>query len=148
MKTPFAYLLLAALASAPTAAPAADTDPYAVSPLAMAMDQQRVGEQLLRWVRYSSESEYPCLRVELLATPTLELLEQQEICTLPGANGQPLDLRSDVASVDFADLAIINGRVRFAAELMPLGGGTLNWYCEVKVTDGRLQPLSCLPPLQ
>lgn len=148
MKMPFACLLLAALAAAPTAALAADTDPYAVSPLAMAMGQERVGEQLLRWVRYSSESEYPCLRVELLATPTLELLEQQEICTLPGPNGQPLDLRSDVASVDFADLAIINGRVRFAAELMPLGGSTLNWYCEVKVAEGRLQPLSCLPPLQ
>lgn len=142
------YLLLAALAAAPIAVPAADADPYGVSPLAVAIGQQRVGEQLLRWIRYSSESEYPCLRVELLATPALQLLEQQEICTLPGANGQPLDLRSDVASVDFSDLMIINGRVRFAAELMPLGGGTLNWYCEVKVADGQLQPLSCLPPLQ
>ncbi|MBQ1782575.1 MAG: hypothetical protein II007_02880 [Gammaproteobacteria bacterium] len=148
MRMPIANLLVVALVMAPLAAPAADTDPYVVSPLAIAIGQERVGDQLLRWVRYSSESEYPCLRVELLATPALELLERQEICTLPGANGQPLDLRYDVARVDFADLAIINGRVRFAAELMPLDGSTLNWYCEVKLADGHLQPLRCLPPLQ
>ena len=88
----------------------AKNDEYFVSPHARELGISRVGNQLLRWVRFSSESKHPCLHVELLTPISYVINDEMQICALPDENNVMYDFIKDLSSIDLFNTKADNMR--------------------------------------
>lgn len=122
----------------------AEQDRYYVSPYAREIGINRVGKQLLRWVRFSSESEHPCLHVELLEPASYFVSDNLQICALPDeTNKKSYDFKTDLSSIDLYDMKIEDMSLTFKAELILLTQGSKLLRCRLLVKKERLTSPDC-----
>lgn len=78
-----------------------------VSSKAMEIRTQRVGESLLRLVRFNTESGYPCLRFETIQPEQdWQIMQRKDVCGIQPGGGRRIDLEADVAFVEFTEIEI------------------------------------------
>lgn len=113
-----------------------------VSSKAMEIRTQRVRESLLRFVRFNTESGYPCLRFEIIRpTQNWQVMHQKDVCGIKPANGQRIDLETDVAFVEFIDIEINESGFGFTVGYTPRAAtGEYQSLCRMRLN--RDQSLS------
>lgn len=131
-------------ASACASAPAAPLDKHPVSPLAWEVRVDRVGDWLFRYVRFLSESEYPCLRIETFdPAKNLNLVHRRDICKVR-VNDATIDLQKDVSASSFENLKLEENVFRFAVDIVRKQPGSHYLACKVVISaKGRLSEPSC-----
>ncbi len=122
----------------------AKNDEYFVSPHARELGISHVGNQLLRWVRFSSESKHPCLHVELLTPVSYMVNDQMQICALPDENNVMYDFIKDLSSIDLFNIKVNNMRLTFNADLILLKQGSKSLQCSLSIKEEKLNALSCV----
>ena len=140
-KTIVAAILAGVVSTAVFASP---SERYPVSPLAWEISVERVGDVLFRYVRFLSESEYPCLRLETFEpVGNLKLLSRQDICKIRIRN-QVVDVRNDVSGSSFREFKL-DGRVfSFVADITLKRPGSYYLNCKVVIADsGKLSEPTC-----
>ena len=117
---------------------------YPVSPLAWEINVERVGDVLFRYVRFSSESEYPCLRLETFEpTGNLKLLSRRDICKIR-INHEIVDVRNDVSGSSFEKLRLEGNVFNFAADIILRRPGSYYLNCKVAISEkGNLSEPVC-----
>lgn len=98
----------------------------------------RTDNALLRYVRFNTESDYPCLRFELIHPEKgWQVSAQRNVCAIEPAGSQRLVFPEDVAFVEFTDLTLSESGLQFTVGYMPrAGSGEYQSRCEIKVEDG------------
>ncbi len=122
----------------------AKNDEYFVSPYARELGISRVGDQLLRWVRFSSESTHPCLHVELLTPVSYIVNDKMQICALPDENNVMYDFVKDLSSIDLFNIKTDNMRLTFSADLILLKQGGKSLQCSLLIKEKKLTVLNCV----
>ena len=127
---------------------------YPVSPLAWEVNVERVGDVLLRYVNFLSESEYPCLRLETFEPINLRPIDRKDICKIK-IDQRMIDVRKGIASVEFRSFAFKKGEFLFNTNILVAAPGELFHYlnCKVTISDkGKLSEPACAegvrPPKQ
>ncbi len=122
----------------------AENDEYFVSPYARELGISRIDNQLLRWVRFSSESKHPCLHVELLTPASYVVNDEMKICALPDENNVMYDFVKDLSSIDLFNIKVDNMRLIFNAELILLKQGSKSLQCSLLIKEKKLDALNCV----
>lgn len=122
---------------------ASPSEKYPVSPLAWELHVERVGDVLFRYVRFLSESDYPCLRLETFEPINLKLLSRQDICKLRARN-EMIDVRNDVSGAFFEKFKLEGKVFHFAADIILRRPGSYYLECKVDISDkGKLSEPIC-----
>ena len=135
-------LLFFAMTGSAYAAPA---DKYPVSPLAWELQVERVGDVLFRYIRFLSESEYPCLRLETFdPDKDLKRLHRREVCKVR-AGDETIDVRHDVSGVMFEGFKLEGSDFHFAADIVLRRPGSRYLNCKVTISNkGKLSEPNCI----
>lgn len=123
---------------------ATPTDKHPVSPLAWELQVERVGDVLFRYIRFMSESEYPCLRLETFdPDKNLKRLHRREVCQVR-AGDETIDVRNDVSGVMFEGFKLDGRDFYFAADIVLRQPGSRYLNCKVTITDkGKISEPNC-----
>ena len=134
-----AYSFLSACATVTHASPE-------VAPNAVEIGVSRIGDSLLRYVRFNTESEYPCLRFETIQPEQgWRVTQQRDLCGIRPGRAERISFRTDVAFVEFADITLEESGASFRVVYMPaVGQGEYQSLCRIGVdSTGSLGEAVC-----
>ncbi|WP_404365697.1 hypothetical protein [Marinobacter sp.] len=120
------YSLLSACATVSHASPE-------VAPNAVEIGVSRIGDSLLRYVRFNTESDYPCLRFETIQPEQdWRVVQQRDLCGIRPGRGERISFRTDVAFVEFVDITLEETGASFRVVYMPaVGQGEHQSLCRI-----------------
>ena len=100
----------------------------------------RTAHGLLRYVRFNTESDYPCLRLEVIQPEQgWRVSARRDICGIETVDGTEIGFADDLAFVEFTGLALGEAGFRFTVGYMPrTGSGEYQSQCELPVVKGRI----------
>jgi len=110
-----------------------------------AVSTSRVGENLIRVIRYNMELE-PQITIERLSTPVLSLIESKTINSIV-ISGEKLDFNRG-QGVFIEDFSIEKSRIHIKLEYFYPKGESVIAECEMLVTVNNFEPLKCRKSLQ
>lgn len=113
---------------------------------AMEVSVTRHQGTLWRYTRFSTESDYPCLRFEAIEPgQDWRVVDRQDVCEVSLEDGQPLIFK-DTAYTGFTDISFsqTEGAFLFRVEyLRRTAHGEKDVSCLLPVTDSRLGTARC-----
>ena len=110
-----------------------------VSSKAMEIRTERVGETLLRLVRFNTESGYPCLRFETIRPAQgWQVMQRNDVCEIQPAGGQKIDLETDVAFVEYTEIEISSSGFGFMVGYTPrTSAGEYQSRCRIMLNEDQ-----------
>lgn len=114
---------------------------YPVSPMVTALQLERVGDVLFRYIEFFER--YPCLRIETLVPASRKLIARRDVCKFRVEN-LLIDTRTDVAAVFFQNFEVKDNGFNFDVDLSLSRAGAHYLNCRVAISDdGKLPEPSC-----
>jgi|TARA_Y100000780_G_C13684253_1_gene417149 hypothetical protein len=107
------------------------------------MHVERVNDNLFRWIKFHPESDFPCLRLEILEAGSNELIKRKNICDV---YDEALKVTHDFKKLSFLDiynLSVESQTLTFDLELSLLSQSVVNMNCSIKVENTDFSPLVC-----
>ncbi len=107
------------------------------------MNVERVNDNLFRWLKFHPDSEYPCLRLEILEAGSNALIKQKNICNV---YDEALKVTHDFKKLSFLDiynLKVNSQTLTFDLELSLLSQNVVNMNCSIKIESTDFSPLNC-----
>lgn len=114
-----------------------------VSLNAIEINVERVNDNLFRWIKFHPESEYPCLRLELLTAGSNALIKRKNICAV---YDDELKITHDFKKLSFLDiynLKIDAQTFTFELELSLLSQNVVTMNCSINIGNTDFSPLVC-----
>lgn len=114
-----------------------------VSLNAIEMNVERVNDNLFRWIKFHPESDYPCLRLELLTAGSNTLIKRKNICAV---YDDALKITHDfkkLSFLDIYDLKIESQTLTFELELSLLSQNVVTMNCSINIDNTDFSPLVC-----
>ncbi|MAL97770.1 MAG: hypothetical protein CL583_04885 [Alteromonadaceae bacterium] len=130
----------------PTTACASDMAAPAVAATVIDVKVLRAESGLLRYVQFSTESDYPCVRIEVIQpTQAWRVSAQRDICEIEGSGGSPLSFAEDMAFIEFTEVSLKKAQLQFTVNYSPrFGSGEYRSRCVVRVEQsGTLEQPEC-----
>ena len=119
-----------------------DDKPY-VSLDVIEMNVERVNDNLFRWLKFHPDSEFPCLRLEILEAGSNALIKRKNICNV---YDEALKVTHDFKKLSFLDiynLKVNSQTLTFDLELSLLSQDVANMNCSIKIESTDFSPLDC-----
>ncbi|TMO49958.1 hypothetical protein [Pseudoalteromonas ruthenica] len=107
------------------------------------MNVERVNDNLFRWLKFHPDSEFPCLRLEILEAGSNALIKRKNICNV---YDEALKVTHDFKKLSFLDiynLSIDAQTLKFDLELSLLSQNVVNMSCFIKIENKDFSPLNC-----
>ncbi|WP_182671941.1 hypothetical protein [Pseudoalteromonas sp. SR43-7] len=107
------------------------------------MDVERVNDNLFRWIKFHPDSEFPCLRLEILEAGSNALIKRKNICNV---YDEALKVTHDFKKLSFLDiynLSVESQTLTFELELSLLSQNVVNMNCSIKIENKDFSPLVC-----
>ncbi|MBB1401274.1 hypothetical protein [Pseudoalteromonas sp. SG45-1] len=107
------------------------------------MNVERVNDNLFRWIKFHPDSEFPCLRLEILEAGSNALIKRKNICN---AYDEALKVTHDFKKLSFLDiynLSVESQTLTFELELSLLSQNVVNMNCSIKIENKDFSPLVC-----
>ena len=119
-----------------------DDKPY-VSLDVIEMSVERVNNNLFRWLKFHPDSEFPCLRLEILEAGSNALIKRKNICNV---YDEALKVTHDFKKLSFVDIYNLSTdmqTLKFDLELSLLSQNVVNMSCFIKIENTDFSPLNC-----
>lgn len=107
------------------------------------MNVERVNDNLFRWIKFHPDSDFPCLRLEILEAGSNELITRKNICDV---YDEALKATHDFKKLTFLDVYNLNVEsqtLTFELELSLLSQSVVNMNCSIKIENTGFSPLQC-----
>ncbi|KAA1156173.1 hypothetical protein EU509_10300 [Pseudoalteromonas fuliginea] len=107
------------------------------------MNVERVNDNLFRWIKFHPDSEFPCLRLEILEAGSNALIKRKNICNV---YDEALKVTHDFKKLSFLDiynLSVESQTLTFELELSLLSQNVVNMNCSIKIENKDFSPLVC-----
>jgi len=107
------------------------------------MNVERVNDNLFRWIKFHPDSEFPCLRLEILEAGRNALIKRKNICNV---YDEALKVTHDFKKLSFLDiynLSVESQTLTFELELSLLSQNVVNMNCSIKIENKDFSPLVC-----
>lgn len=107
------------------------------------MNVERVNDNLFRWIKFHPDSEFPCLRLEILEAGSNALIKRNNICNV---YDEALKVTHDFKKLSFLDiynLSVESQTLTFELELSLLSQNVVNMNCSIKIENKDFSPLVC-----
>tara|TARA_B110000008_G_C16600573_1_gene416271 strand:+ start:78 stop:530 length:453 start_codon:yes stop_codon:yes gene_type:complete len=121
--------------------------PPTMSPLISESKSEFTGTVLLRYTRFNTESEYPCMRFETIDPTNDKLLETKDYCeiTLPFFNNLKVNTRTDVQSVDYTNFKLTDNTFTFEIDLITAMPGAPSFLlnCSLTLNNDEISEVAC-----
>ncbi len=107
------------------------------------MNVERVNDNLFRWIKFHPDSEFPCLRLEILEAGSNALIKRKNICNV---YDEALKVTHDFKKLSFLDiynLSVESQTLTFELELSLLSQNVVNMNCSIKIENTDFSPLVC-----
>lgn len=107
------------------------------------MNVERVNDNLFRWLKFHPDSEFPCLRLEILEAGSNALIKRKNICNV---YDEALKVTHDFKKLTFLDIYNLNVNsqtLTFDLELSLLSQNVVNMNCSIKIENTDFSPLEC-----
>ncbi|CAM2903517.1 hypothetical protein [Pseudoalteromonas distincta] len=107
------------------------------------MNVERVNDNLFRWIKFHPDSEFPCLRLEILEAGSNALIKRKNICNV---YDEALKVTHDFKKLSFRDiynLSVESQTLTFEMELSLLSQNVVNMNCSIKIENKDFSPLFC-----
>ena len=107
------------------------------------MNVERVNDNLFRWIKFHPDSEFPCLRLEILEAGSNALIKRKNICNV---YDEALKVTHDFKKLSFLDiynLSVESQTLTFELELSLLSQNVVNMNCSIKIENTDFSPLFC-----
>lgn len=110
--------------------------PQTMSPLIRESKSEFTGTVLFRYIRFNTESEYPCMRFETIDPTNDKLLETKDYCeiTLPFLNNLKINTRTDIQSVDYTNFKLTDNNFTFDIDLITAIPGAPSFLLDCSLT--------------
>lgn len=118
---------------------------------AMEIEVLRTGSILLRYVRFNTESDYPCLRFEIIQPEQgWRPAALRDVCAIAPAGTPTIGFLEDVAFVEFLAIRLHEAGLQFTVGYSPrVGTGEYRSDCQIEVIGrGRLGDVQCGTPVR
>jgi hypothetical protein len=116
---------------------------HVVSLNAIEMNIERVNDNLFRWIKFHPESEYPCLRLELLTPGSNALIKRENICAV---YDDALKITHDFKKISFLDIYNLKTQAQtftFDLELSLLSQNVVTMNCSINIGNTGFSPVIC-----
>ena len=114
-----------------------------VSLNAIEMNVERVDDNLFRWIKFHPESEYPCLRLELLTAGSNALIKRKNICAVYDDELKITHDFKKVSFLDIYDLKTDSQTFSFELELSLLSQNVVTMNCSINIDNTDFSLLVC-----
>lgn len=107
------------------------------------MNVERVNDNLFRWIKFHPDSDFPCLRLEILEAGSNALIKRKNICNV---YDEALKVTHDFKKLSFLDtynLSVESQTLTFELELSLLSQNVVNMNCSIKIENTDFSPLVC-----
>ncbi|GLQ32630.1 hypothetical protein [Litoribrevibacter albus] len=104
------------------------------------LETSRVGDYIFRYVLFSTESDFPCIRTELLdPINNRALVDNLDVCAYDGKS-----FSEGFAAVSFNNPRITESAFEFELQLFALRGPEeYNLDCSIEISGAKLGSLEC-----
>ncbi|QFU07021.1 hypothetical protein FIU82_18650 (plasmid) [Pseudoalteromonas sp. THAF3] len=119
-----------------------DDKPY-VSLDVIEMNVEKLNGNLFRWLKFHPDSEFPCLRLEILEAGSNALIKRKNICNV---YDEALKVTHDFKKLSFVDIYNLSTgaqTLKFDLELSLLSQNVVNMSCFIKIENTDFSPLNC-----
>ncbi|MDP2573653.1 hypothetical protein Q8W40_15775 [Vibrio penaeicida] len=115
-----------------------------VSMDAWEMGIERVDNKLFRWVLFHPDSEFPCLRTEIMDPVTRTLIKRMNICSIiDNETDENYDFKS-LTYIDLYDMRLAENKFMFEAELTLLDSTkVVLMSCGLKISPSQISAPIC-----
>jgi len=120
-----------------------DESEHLVSLNAIEMNIERMNDNLFRWIKFHPESDYPCLRLELLKPGSNALIKRENICSV---YDDALKITHDFKKLSFLEIYNLKTQAQtftFDLELSLLSQNVVTMNCSINIGNTDFSPVIC-----